>query len=264
MRFKGCSPNELERLAQALRDGRLAIPCSAVALSRLSLPATTELIADLNELGTEGLSAKGLASLVEAIRDERNAAFGAGPAIELVATGPDPGERVRDTGVVVNQLFAEAQQSVLMTGFALYNGRQIFGRLAERMDADPALEATLCLDISRPGVDTTRDSDIVARFAKTFLEKHWPGKRLPVVYYDPRALSMDRAARSVLHAKALVVDRRTAFVTSANPTPAAYQRNIELGVLISQCSLPGQISDHIGGLIRSGALQQLALRSQQA
>jgi phosphatidylserine/phosphatidylglycerophosphate/cardiolipin synthase-like enzyme len=264
MRFKGCSPNELERLAQALRDGRLAIPCSAVALSRLSLPATPELIADLDGLSTEGLSAKALASMAEAIRDERSAAVDAAPVIELVATGPDPGERVRDTAVVVNQLFAEAKQSVLMTGFALYNGRQIFQRLAERMDADLSLEVTLCLDISRPGTETTRDSDIVARFAKAFLERHWPGERLPVVYYDPRALSMDRAARSVLHAKALVVDRRTAFVTSANPTPAAYQRNIELGVLISGSSLPGQISDHIGGLIRSGALQQLSLRPQQA
>jgi phosphatidylserine/phosphatidylglycerophosphate/cardiolipin synthase-like enzyme len=137
-------------------------------------------------------------------------------------------------------------------------GARDFRRLAERMDANPNLEAIFCLDISRPGSDTTRDSDIVERFAHNFIDKHWSGARLPHIYYDPRGLSNNRTARAVLHAKAIVIDRRIALLTSANPTPAAYLRNIELGVLVSNCIVPMQICEHFEGLIRAGALQRLS------
>ena len=41
----------------------------------------------------------------------------------------------------------------------------------------------------------------------------------------------------MLHAKAVVVDDRAAFVTSANLTEAALDRNIEVGVLSRERTL---------------------------
>jgi phosphatidylserine/phosphatidylglycerophosphate/cardiolipin synthase-like enzyme len=41
----------------------------------------------------------------------------------------------------------------------------------------------------------------------------------------------------VLHAKAVVVDDRAAFVTSANLTEAAFDRNIEAGMLSRESAL---------------------------
>ena len=39
----------------------------------------------------------------------------------------------RDTGVVLRELFAEAEHRVLIIGFAVHQGREIFAVLAERM-----------------------------------------------------------------------------------------------------------------------------------
>lgn len=130
----------------------------------------------------------------------------------------------------------------------------MFRRLAARYDAEPDLAVTLCLNISRSGVDTTQSGDLVDAFAYDFQRLHWPGSRLPPVYFDPRGLTLDAHERAVLHAKCIVIDRSIALVTSANPTPAAYSRNIELGVVIRGGPLPGQIDDHFHTLIATKAL----------
>ncbi len=54
---------------------------------------------------------------------------------------------------------------------------------------------------------------------------------LPAIHYDPESRKHG-AKRATLHAKCVVVDRRWAFVTSANFTEAAQERNIEAGVLL--------------------------------
>jgi phosphatidylserine/phosphatidylglycerophosphate/cardiolipin synthase-like enzyme len=159
--------------------------------------------------------------------------------------------------VVVEQLFSEARATVLVVGFALYDGNFIFRTLAERFDDTSRLEATLCLDISRRGTDTTRDSDLVSKYAHEFRQRHWSGNRLPNVYFDPRGLMMDAKERAVLHAKCVVVDGQTALITSANPTLAAYTKNIELGVVVRGGLIPGQITSHFSSLIDSGVLRRL-------
>jgi phosphatidylserine/phosphatidylglycerophosphate/cardiolipin synthase-like enzyme len=168
-------------------------------------------------------------------------------------------EQARDTSVVVEQLFEEAKATVLLVGFALVDGNLIFRRLAERLDVTTELEATLCLDISRRGSDTTKDTDLIARYAHEFMNRHWSGTRLPCIYFDPRGLTMEPQERAVLHAKCIVVDGKTALVTSANPTPAAYTKNIEVGVVLRGGMIPGQIASHFASLISSKALRQLDL-----
>ena len=58
-------------------------------------------------------------------------------------------------------------------------------------------------------------------------------ERRPQGIYDPRALDREGPG-GVLHAKAVVADDEAVFVTSANLTEAALDRNIELGVLLSR------------------------------
>lgn len=59
-----------------------------------------------------------------------------------------------------------------------------------------------------------------------------PDRRLPRVFYDPRALEMDSHKKACLHAKCIVVDRKEVFVSSANFTEAAQERYLEVGLLI--------------------------------
>ena len=256
--FAGQSSKDLKFLADVLSEGRLNPPFNDIALSRLGVTDPAVVIHDLSTLASQNYSAKQIATLVEAVAIERQAIEHASARIEIVATGPDTHERTRDTAIVIEQLFQEAQKSVLVVGFALYQGRRIFKTLADRMDAEPDLRAICCFDISRQGTDTTRDSDLVKRFGHRFISKEWPGTRLPEVYYDPRGLRSNAKERAVLHAKTVVVNRRKAIVTSANPTQAAYSRNIELGVVIEDLDISAQIEEHFTGLIGEGHLQRVA------
>ncbi len=72
---------------------------------------------------------------------------------------------------------------------------------------------------------------LVRRFTDRFWKTDWPGSSHPSVFYDPRALD-PQGPGGVLHAKAIVADDEAVFVTSANLTEAALDRNIELGILV--------------------------------
>jgi phosphatidylserine/phosphatidylglycerophosphate/cardiolipin synthase-like enzyme len=63
----------------------------------------------------------------------------------------------------------------------------------------------------------------------------------------------------VLHAKAVVVDDEAVFVTSANLTEAALDRNIEIGLLVSRPALAASVSSHFRGLIDRRLLHPLPM-----
>ena len=93
-------------------------------------------------------------------------------------------------------------------------------------------------------------------FAERLWNHDWPGKRRPEVFYDPRSLE-PHAPGGVLHAKAVVADDEAAFVTSANLTEAAFDRNIEVGVLSRDRALAASLATHFGTLIERGLLRPL-------
>ncbi len=122
------------------------------------------------------------------------------------------------------------------------------------MESAPALRVVFCLDIARKPADTSLASEIVRRFTREFVTKHWPGVRQPEVFYDPRALAETWEERASLHAKCVIVDRRTAIVTSANFTEAAQRKNIEAGVLIRYEPFVTRLSAYFEALRNSGQL----------
>ncbi len=77
--------------------------------------------------------------------------------------------------------------------------------------------------------------------------------------YDPRSLA-PAGIEGVPHAKALVVDDETAFVTSANLTEAAFDRNLELGVLSRDRTLAAGLARHFRILIDQEQLLPLPPR----
>ena len=61
----------------------------------------------------------------------------------------------------------------------------------------------------------------------------------------------------MLHAKAVVADGESVFVTSANLTDAAFDRNIELGILLRDRTMAASVSSHFQGLIDAEVLLRL-------
>ena len=119
-----------------------------------------------------------------------------------------------------------------------------------------ALGVRMFLDIQRGITETTTASDLVRRFADRFKKYQWPEDRpLPEIFYDPRSLEMHADKRASLHAKCVVVDQREVFVSSANFTEAAYERNIEVGLLIHSGMLAVRIVRHFEALLAEGLLK---------
>lgn len=244
-------------LASALETGALTWPPSGAGLARLGMTLHGEdVAAELLALG----GALPAAYLLRLLAQEREQAQRAIDRLQLVWTGPEtPGSRSRDTAVVVRELFASAERSVLVSTYAIHQGRQTFLPLAERMAARPGLSVRLFLNVQRPHSDQTPESELLKRFADGFRSDVWPGERLPEVYYDRRALASGAGEKACLHAKCVIVDDRRAFVTSANFTEAAQERNIEAGVLVEDESLAAALRAQFESLVGAGLLLRLPL-----
>lgn len=236
--FLRLSRPALVSLAAALETGRLSVPCSVASVESYVPEALCQgIVTEINRLYAMGATPKHIAYTLHLIAAERSASQEVRDRIELVWTGPEVvGSESRDTSIVVRDLFSIARHSVLISSFAIDRGekaQQLFNELATRMDTNSQLQVRMFLNVPRPFKSEVAESILLREFADTFRNKIWPGKRLPKVFYDPRALAVGTEAKACLHAKCIVVDDECVFVTSANFTEAAHERNIEAGVLLS-------------------------------
>lgn len=229
------STHELREIASAIKSGRLAVPFTSIGLERyLAAETAAAVVQDLEALASLGFGPEQIAPTLEMLVADRSRQTSVEDAIDLVTTGPEVrGVTNRDTSVVVQELFRYAQKSVLLAGYAVYQGQQVFQTLADRMQERPDLQVRLFLDIQRKHKVTTMASEIVRGFVHRFRRENWPtGRPLPEVYYDPRSLEEGRLKKTSLHAKCVVVDSQDVFISSANFTEAAQDRNIEVGILV--------------------------------
>jgi len=250
------APHVRERLASALESGLLRpgqVPPAALRSALGRAEGGESIAAALAELERLGITGAAAAAWIRTVA--RAAARAAGP--DLVWSGPEvPGLHARDTPRVYEELLGSAQRSVWASTYVYFDGPKAFEVLARRMDAVPGLRVTLLLNVQRGRGDTTAAEQLVRRFAERFWTTDWPGTARPHVFYDPRALEPE-APGGVLHAKAVVADSEAVFVTSANLTEAALERNIELGLLVRDRALALSIESHFRGLIDRGLLAPL-------
>jgi phosphatidylserine/phosphatidylglycerophosphate/cardiolipin synthase-like enzyme len=251
----------LGQLAGALRSGRLAPPFTPLLLRRYVPEGLAGVIAaELQQRVGEGMNTRHLAECLDLLCQDRKQRPVAEDLIDLVWTGPEaPGIVNRDTSVVVREMFQGARESVLVAGYAVYQGQVVFQELAARMDEMPGLQVQMFLDVQRPPHDPSSPSELVRAFAERFLQKEWPGERLPKLFYDPRSLVADHAVRASLHAKCVVVDGQQAFVSSANFTGAAQTKNIEVGVLLRSSPFARRLVEHFETLAASHVLQPIPI-----
>jgi phosphatidylserine/phosphatidylglycerophosphate/cardiolipin synthase-like enzyme len=254
----GLADNDLRGIVMALRSNRLVSPFTAIAVQRLVPGGLAPAVAgELQGFADQGFTPQQLATMLDLLVQARSQRLSAEDMIDLVTTGPERGGITnRDTGVVVRELFAHANESVLVAGYAVYQGQRVFQALADRMQTCPGLRVRLFLDIQRGYGDTTTANELVARFAERFREHQWPRSRpLPHVYYYPQSLELSPEIRTSLHAKCVVVDSQNVFVSSANFTEAAHDRNIEIGLLLRSRLLAERIVRHFDVLASEGFLR---------
>ncbi len=245
-------------LAKALETGLLDLSPSVTAL-RASMTlrggqgqAVLRLLAGWRQLGvTEAVAAAWLRSL-----DQLAGSFS---SPDFVWSGPEvPGLHARDTRRVYDEIIDAATRSIWASTYAFFDGPRAFKTLAEKMEALPDLKVTLLLNIERKRGNTTAADHLVRGFAERFWDRDWPGSSRPDVFYDPRSLE-PKGPRGVLHAKAVVADEEVVFITSANFTEAALDRNIEMGLLSRDRHLALTVVRHFQTLIDRKLLRPLPM-----
>lgn len=243
------------RLASALEADLLAPPFTPMSLrASAGLGEFSQSVSEgLRSLAISGYIGKAAAAWLRGA----DAASANVRRPDLVWSGPSvSGAFARDTRRVYEELLSTAQRSIIASTYAFFDGPRAFAVVAKRMDECPELKVTLLLNIQRKKNDTTAADQLVRSFTDRFWTTDWPGTRRPALFYDPRALDIDGPS-GVLHAKAVVADDESVFVTSANLTEAALDRNIEMGMLVRDRALAASVASHFRVLIEQGLLRPL-------
>lgn len=107
----------------------------------------------------------------------------------------------------------------------------------------------MILDVSWHLGDRSHSSQIVARFKDYFFDRKWPGVPWPEVFYDPRGLETDSQLKAVVHVKYVIANDHTAYVSLANLTETAQEKNLEVGVLVEISDKVQQLKAYFKGLL---------------
>jgi phosphatidylserine/phosphatidylglycerophosphate/cardiolipin synthase-like enzyme len=242
----------LERIRDALRAGQLRAPLSRSSLVAFGLQLSVDALVAI----LEGHGKSACLAILEAVLAER--AKHTRPAPELVWTGPEGhSAAARDTAVVLRALFESARERVVLAGYSFDHAHDVLSPLREVM-RDRAVEAHFFVNVEQPAA-LQHDPEAYGRAAlEAFLVRNWPfGDPRPHVYCDRRALQPGRGAEYCsLHAKCVAVDGERAFVSSANFTERAQDRNIEAGVLLHDPTFARQLERQWMSLIEGGFVLQ--------
>ncbi len=244
--FKGVSTATLRQLREGIAAGVLPTPVDKAALVGFGVRhRLAQVEASLS--GHRSAACLAMIDVVLAEREDKR------KTPELVWTGPEqPGGAARDTAVVLRELFEQARESVVLGGYAFDHASAILAPLHAAM-RDHGVVASFFVHVDQIEKGQVKE-DHLKRCLGRFLKESWPfGDPKPRIYYDKRALIPGPPYAS-MHAKCVVVDGTRAFISSANFTTRAQERNIEVGVLIDDASFAGFLAGQWLGLIDAGAV----------
>lgn len=156
---------------------------------------------------------------------------------ELVWTGPTtPFVSVRRTEQALLQVINSAEQSLFITSFVAYDVSTIVKALNAANDRGVTISMLLELSQDHGGSITFDAIGKMRTLVPATRLYAWRDKADP--FSDGR-----------VHAKVAVADGRVCFITSANLTGHAMEKNMEAGVLISGGYIPTLLGSHLNSLI---------------
>jgi phosphatidylserine/phosphatidylglycerophosphate/cardiolipin synthase-like enzyme len=168
---------------------------------------------------------------------------------EVVWTGPDTNVvPVRRSAQVLKSLIDRATDKVFIVSYVSFNLPEIDESIRQALKRN--VQVNLLLETADKRTGDRFLSDAI-RYMEKFIGINvfqWPAKNRPPV---------GQSVASV-HAKCAVADGREAFVTSANLTEAAMDKNIELGLLLTGGDVPKEISDHLFSLVDQNVIIPLS------
>lgn len=169
-------------------------------------------------------------------------------SVELAWTGPSSGQvPVRHTERVLTEVISAAQRRLFIVSFVAYQVKSIGKALTEAVERGVQIDVLLESSTAHGG-KVDHDSAVAMR-------KLVPSARL--FEWSAHEKGAGDQYPGGVHAKCAVADGRVAFITSANLTSAAMERNMELGVLVTGGNLPKELHNHLEALITTKVLEPI-------
>ena len=230
------SPEKVKSIASRIRQ--TTSDMAAAALSGVvGTPLASSVVSELVDAWqSTNISAAELASMLLASSHViRRAA--AEQSIELVWTGPTtPFVSTRRTEQALLQVIHAAQKKLFITSFVAYDVSGIVKAL--NLAIDRGVDVSMLLELSQDqGGNVSVDG--IGKMRSLV-----PQARLYA--WREKADPFDEGS---VHAKVAVADSKVCFITSANLTGYAMEKNMEAGVLISGGNIPNQLNDHLFSLV---------------
>ncbi|MFH2122760.1 MAG: DISARM system phospholipase D-like protein DrmC [Pseudomonadota bacterium] len=168
-------------------------------------------------------------------------------AVDMVWTGPSTGlVPSRHTEQVLLEVIGFAKHRIFIVSFVAYDIEPVIQSLQSA--SERCVKIDILLESSKVHGGKI-DIDSIETFKK----------RLPSanMYCWGSVSKTSEKWTGAVHAKCAVSDGQLAFITSANLTRAAMERNMELGVLVRGGSVPEKLERHLEALIVTGVIEKI-------
>ena len=163
-------------------------------------------------------------------------------AVEFVWTGPTtPFVATRRTEQVLLDLIERAAQELFIVSFVAYDVPSVIAAITDAIARGVDTRILVEASVSQGG------SLLVDPVAT--MKKAVPAARLYVWTDRIHPFTNGR-----VHAKLAVADTVSAFLTSANLTGHALEKNMEAGILLTGGDIPHRLRDHLHALIQTKAI----------
>lgn len=238
------SPARIEALADrvrgsasAERDGRLhqllTTPAARAALDRLIAAwRQTEISGDV----LAGVLVGAAFARQKAQRES---------SVELVWTGPTtPFVATRRTEQVLLDLIHRAQSDIFLVSFVAYDVSSVVDELNAAASRGIDVSILLETSVSQGGSLSVDPVATMRRYVPTAALYVWTDRPAPFT-------------EGKVHAKVAVADGLIAFLTSANLTGHALEKNMEAGVVISGGPVPTGLSAHLRALVEMNVIRRV-------
>ena len=238
------SPEKVQSIANRIRQAGNSKAASSLS-SVVGTPAAAEVVDQLVDAWrTTSVGAEELACMLLAaghvLRKVANQ-----QSTELVWTGPTtPFVSTRRTEQALLQVINAAEQTLFITSFVAYDVSTIVKALNEAAARSVAISMLLELSQDHGGsisFDAIGKMSALVPAAKLYA---WRDKADP--FSDGR-----------VHAKVAVADGMVCFITSANLTGHAMEKNMEAGVLITGGHIPRLLNEHLRALVDTNLVNQV-------
>jgi cardiolipin synthase A/B len=171
-------------------------------------------------------------------------------SIEMVWSGPPTGlVPIRHSEQVLCEVIDAATQNLFIVSYVVYEVEAISRALTNAARRNVKIDVLLERSIEDGGKVTVNSIKKIQKTIPSANVYIWDGKK---------GVDIPGSYSGSVHAKCAVADNSIAFITSANLSPAAMERNMELGVLIKGGHLPDELHQHLSALVTTKKIEAVS------